>query len=162
MPPSDDNRLIYWFFLIKDEWLPSQRRRLGEWFTACRAEPSLIWQTPQVRYSVYGLGGLAAVLCVITLVHTITPPPPANARPRATTATFHVVCSEPECDHHFMVERKFSFKKFPLQCPKCQKQTGQSAMRCFSETCKGKYVLPKERDGKRYCSECSAAAPVAG
>ena len=68
MPPPDQNRLVAWFLLIKDEWLPSQKERLWAWCAAARAEPYLIWQTPQVRYGTILAGALAAILSIIWFV----------------------------------------------------------------------------------------------
>ena len=157
MPPPDRSRLIAWYLLIKDEWLPAQRQKLGEWWSAVREEPRLLWDTPQVVYGLIGLGGLVVILVAVSLLNAFTPPPPANARPEATTANFHVVCSRSECLHHFMIERNFGFDDFPVECPRCHHQTGQLALRCRSNTCGGRYVPTIEKDGQLHCRICDNA-----
>lgn len=156
MPLSERNRLVTWYLLVKDEWLPTQRRRLEEWWSAVRAEPRLAWETPQVRYGVFGLGIVAAVLVVASLFNALTLPPPAAARPEATTANFHVVCSNPTCGHHFLIVGKFGFDDFPVNCPRCNQKTGQRALRCKSSVCQGRYVPTVEKDGQLHCRICDA------
>ncbi|MHC4092136.1 MAG: hypothetical protein ACYSVY_18005 [Planctomycetota bacterium] len=162
MPPPERNRLITWYLLLKDEWLPAQRQRLADWSQAVREEPRLVWQTPQIRYTVYGLGGLAALWALLWALSLLQPAPPKGARPRANTANIHVVCSNPECKHHFVILRKFGFDNFPVACPRCEQEKGRRAMRCFSSTCDRKLVAPVESDSRLHCSECGAdlgAAP---
>ncbi|MFQ5490015.1 MAG: hypothetical protein ACE5GE_04770 [Phycisphaerae bacterium] len=154
MPRSNPNRLIEWYLLFKDEWLPAQHRHLADWWEAVKQEPQLAWATPAVRYGVYSAGALIVVLIVASAIESFTPPPPADAQPRATTATFHVVCSNPDCRQQFMIERKFGFSKFPVQCPTCQGKTGQRGLRCSSAQCRGKYVATRVEKGRLICTEC--------
>ena len=161
MPPSQNNRLIAFILLLKDEWLPAQRNRFNEWYFECRQEPILFWETPKVRYGTYALGGITALWIITWLIGSFDPVP-TDARPRATTAGYHVTCGRNDCGHHFLIDRKFGFDDFPVVCPQCHKETGQQSMRCLSSKCKGKYVLPAEREGKKVCRECGAAARVAG
>lgn len=156
MPPPQRSRLVEWVMLLKDEWLPSQRARLVAWYEAVRAEPVLIWQTPTIRYGVYGLGGLLAVWLLVWALSLLEPPAPAEVRARARTANFHVVCTNPDCGNHFMIAREFGFKKFPVECPQCHQRTGQRAMRCNSRACRGRFVAIIEIDGELRCRECGA------
>ena len=84
MPPPERNRLVTWYLLVKDEWLPAQRRRLEEWWSAVRAEPRLAWATPQVRYGVFGLGIVAAVLVMPCLCLRRPRPDPKPPPPTST------------------------------------------------------------------------------
>ncbi len=156
MPPPDRNRLTAWYLLIKDEWLPTQRHKFGEWWVAVREEPRLLWNTPQFVYSLIGLGVIIAIVVVAWLTDFVAPPPPSDARDKATTANFHVVCSQPECLHHFMIEREFGFDDFPVECPRCKQDTGQQGQRCRSNTCRGRYVPTIEKDGHIHCRICDA------
>jgi len=156
MPPRDRNRIVAWYLLLKDEWLPGQRQKLGEWARACREEPVLIWETPQVRWGVICVSGLLAVLLVVWFVGWMVPDLPASAKPQAKTANFHVVCTNPACKHHFLIERKFGFDHFPVVCPRCKEKTGQLGLRCHSEKCGGKYVAAVKRGDRLICTECGA------
>ncbi len=156
MPVPQRSRLVEWFVLVKDEWLPSQRARLVAWGEAVREEPYLICQTPAIRYGVYGLGSLLAVWVLVWTVSLLEPAPVKNARPRATTAAYDVVCTDPTCGHHFMINRKFGFKKFPVECSKCRQRTGQRARRCSSPACSGGFVAPTEVEDQLRCPECDA------
>ncbi len=154
MRPQEPNRWVAWYLLVKEEWLPARRRALREWWSAVRQEPRLAWQTPQVRYGAAILGVILLAVLATSLVDALALPPPANARPQATTANFHVVCSDPECGHHFLIERKFGFSRFPVECPKCHKPSGERAARCHSSTCGGRYVATAEKEEQRYCPRC--------
>lgn len=156
MPLPSRSRVSEWFVLLKDEWLPSQWARLVAWGGAVREEPYLIWQTPTIRYGVYALGCLLGVWVLVWAASLLEPAPVKDARPRAQTANFHVVCTNPECGHHFMIAREFGFKKFPVECPKCQQRTGQRATRCNSAACRGRFVATIEIDGELRCSQCGA------
>jgi len=156
MPPPPPNRFIAWYLLVKDEWWPSQRQRLGDWFAAVREEPVLIWQTPQIRYTVYGLGALAGVMVLVWGTSLLEPVVPQGVQPRTRTANFHVVCSNPDCSHQFVIIRKFRFDDFPVACPQCEQETGRRAVRCGSPTCRRRYVAPIESDGRLHCSACGA------
>lgn len=157
MPAPERNRLNTWYVLIKEEWLPAQVTRVKAWISAAREEPALVWQTPQVRYAVMGVGALVAVWILIFLFSLLEPPGAKNAQPRAKTATFHVVCGNRDCGHHFLIERKFGFDDFPVECPKCGQETARHAMRCHSEDCGGRYVIAQEEDGQLRCAECGAS-----
>ncbi len=153
MAQEDPNRLAELLLLLRAQ-LPAVRHRFDEWFSAVREEPALIWETPAVRYAVYATGGLVLAWLTLWGAELISSPPPDNARPAATTADFHVVCADAACAHHFGMRRKFGFRKFPVDCPKCQKQTGVMARRCDSQNCRERWVAPLEEDGKTYCSVC--------
>lgn len=154
MPAPQRSRIVEWFALVKDEWLPAQRANLTAWGEAVREEPQLIWQTPAIRYGVYGTASLLAVLILVWTVNLLEPAPVKGARPRAKTAAYDVVCSEPSCGHHFMIDRKFGFKRFPVECSKCRQRTGQRARRCNSPACSGGFVVPIEVDDQLRCPEC--------
>lgn len=156
MPPRDRNRLVSWYLLLKDEWLPAQRQRLGEWAQACREEPTLIWQTPQVRWTVIAAVGLTAILVAAWFIEWVAPGAPPSAGPLAKTATFHVVCTNPDCKQHFLIERRFNFDGFPVLCPRCHNKTAQRALRCSSAQCGGRHVAVAERGGRFICTECGA------
>lgn len=131
------------------------RHEFNEWFNAAKQEPSLIWQTPAVRYGVYLIGGAMALLAAKTAIGLLQPSP-KEVVPRATTANFQVICTNQGCWHHFMIERKYRFKGFPVECPKCHQASGQQAMRCDSDTCRGRLVPTTVADGRIRCVQCAA------
>lgn len=155
MPPPPQSRLIAWYLLLKDEWVPAQWRNLSAWGQAAREEPRLIWETPQVRYVAYGVGAIVGVGVLVWLTGTLDTTP-KSAQPRAKTADFHVICLEGDCGYHFLVNRKFGFDRFPVACPHCQERTGHRAQRCHSPACAGKYVAPIESEGELTCASCGA------
>ncbi|HUU83172.1 MAG TPA: hypothetical protein VM243_06670 [Phycisphaerae bacterium] len=156
MPSPQRSRFVEWFVLLRDEWLPSQRERITAWYEVVREEPFLIWHTPAIRYGVYALGCLLAVWLLVWAASLLEPAPAKDAGPRARTANFHVVCSDPECGHHFMIAREFGFKKFPVKCPKCGEKTGQRGVRCNSPACRGRFVTTTTIDGELRCNQCGA------
>ena len=153
MAREDPNRFAEWVVLLREQ-VPVVRRHLAAWAKACREEPRLIWQTSAVRYATYCLAGLIVVWGVLGVADIVAPPRPAAARPEATTADYHVICSNPECGYHFVVRRRFGFKKFPVRCPKCEQKTGEQARRCNSKTCQGRWVAPVRIDGVMVCPRC--------
>jgi hypothetical protein len=88
------------------------------------------------------------------LIGLMAPAVPEGAQPEAKTADFHVVCTNPDCGHHFLIHEKFGFHRFPVVCPACGQKTGAEARRCFSETCRGRWVAPREVNGKLQCPVC--------
>lgn len=127
------------------------RQRFVDWLDVVRAEPALIWQTPTVRYVVYGFVGLFVVMVATWL---FTPAPPEGAKPEARTADFHVVCGNVRCEHHFVIRREFGFRKFPVPCPQCDQKTGMEARLCNSKTCRARWVVPERIDGGWRCPAC--------
>jgi hypothetical protein len=126
---------------------------------AVKEEPRLFWDTTAVRYTAYGVGGLLSVWLVSWLATSLAPPRPADAKPEATTADFHVICTHPDCGEHFVIHRKFGFNRYPVECPKCRRQTGMAARLCSSSVCQGKWVVPREVDGRQRCPLCNEPFP---
>lgn len=142
MPVEKDPKLGMYIDALK-AWLPSVRLRAAEWVEACREEPALIWQTPAVRYLVYTCGGMVALWIVLALIGSMAP---KDVVPRARTADFHVVCTNPSCGKHFVINRKFGFDDFPVDCPRCQQRTGEQAVRCTGGPRDGAWVPAKLND----------------
>lgn len=155
MAQEHPKRLVEWFHLLRGQ-VPVVRQRYGDWLAAVREEPALIWQTTAVRYAAYGLGAAVLLWGATRVAGTLAPP--ATARPQAKTADFHVVCTGLDCRHHFVIHRKFGYRKFPVDCPKCQNKTGAQARRCNSATCRGRWVPLERQDGKLYCPVCGAGS----
>jgi hypothetical protein len=153
MAQQKPNRIAEWILLLRQNY-PVARQHLAEWVVACREQPRLFWETTAVRYAACLVGGLVGVWLISTLVGWFVPPPPPTARPAATTADYHVICTNPRCDSHFVIHRKFGFRGFPVECPRCRQQTGVSARRCLSEQCRGQWVAPVQSHGKLKCPEC--------
>lgn len=153
MAQESPNRMVEWLLLVRQQ-VPEVRRRLQEWVDACREQPQLIWATPAVRYLTYGVGAVIATEIVVILVGWFSIPLPASARPAATTADFHVVCINPDCGAHFLVNRKFGYHGFPVTCPTCHQVTGMQARQCNSPTCGGRWVAPERREGRLQCPRC--------
>ena len=155
MAQERPNRLVEWLLLARRQ-LPVMREHFDLWLEAVREEPRLIWETQAVRYAVYGVSGLVLVWGVTSIAGWVAPPPPPSARPAATTADFHVVCSDTACAHHFVMNRPFGFSKFPVECPQCKRITGVSARRCNSTTCGGNWVAPRRSEVGLQCPICGA------
>ncbi|NOT00034.1 MAG: hypothetical protein HOP29_05355 [Phycisphaerales bacterium] len=129
------------------------RHQFNEWINAAKQEPALIWQTPAVRYAVYIVASVIGILVIRTTIGLIQPSP-KEVVPRATTANFQVICTNQGCWHHFMIERKYRFTGFPVECPTCHQISGQQAMRCDSTTCRGRLVPSTVVDGRIRCVQC--------
>lgn len=153
MAQEDPNRFTEWLWLIRKNW-PVAREHFDEWVDAVREEPILLWETKAIRYSVYGMGFIFVIWLAVLGVEMITPPLPDDAKPAAVTADFHVVCRDLECNLHFVIHREMNYKKFPIDCPQCQRNTGEKAWRCNSADCAGRWVAPYKQDGGLYCPEC--------
>jgi len=153
MAQENPNRLAEWVELARAQ-VPVLRKRLEEWLAAVREEPAVLWEATAVRYTVYGLGAVMLAWLALWLARGLAPPPPASAKPEATTADFHVVCVNQKCGHHFVINRAFGFHKFPVECPACRGKTGMEGRRCFSSTCQGRWIAPQEKDGGLYCPVC--------
>ncbi len=153
MAQEKPNWLAEWLLIARGQ-LPVVRRRLEEWLATVRDQPTLIWDTVAVRCAVYGLGAVVVLWGAQTAITMLTPPATALAGPEATTADFHVVCSDVECGHHFVVHRKFGFRKFPLECTGCRQKTGTQARRCNSTRCNGRWVAPSKTEESLSCPRC--------
>ena len=153
MAQEPPKRIVEWYLLARAR-APEVRRLAAEWLSQVLEEPRLLWETPTLRYLVYGSGGLLAVWLFVGLVNMFQPANQA-ARPAATTADYHVICADPECGRHFQINRKFGFRAFPVQCPACRGETGRAARRCSSPTCKGAWVVPVDDGGARGCPRCA-------
>lgn len=151
MPVQKESKIAEWIAALREGW-PGVRVRFDEWKDTVRENPALIWATPAVRYPVYGIGALLAVWALTWAVGQLQPP---EAVPPAETADFHVLCTNPECGHHFVINEEFDFDDFPVVCPKCKKKTGQRAVRCASQTCRGRWVVPEKRGDEYYCPYCA-------
>lgn len=153
MAQEKPNRLVEWLQLLREQ-VPVVREHIGAWASAVREEPILIWHTPVVRYGVYVVG-VAVLLCGASLLAgSLVPRPPQSARPEATTADFHVVCMNPDCGFHFVINREFGFREFPVVCPRCKEKTGEKARRCNSDKCQGRWVVPSILNRESHCPIC--------
>ncbi|MEK6674498.1 MAG: hypothetical protein AABZ47_02460 [Planctomycetota bacterium] len=135
---------------------PVARDHFLNWFDAVRENPRLIWETPAIRYTTYGLCLILLGWSLSAFATWVSPPLPTGAKNVAVTADFHVLCTNPNCELHFVINRPFGFHKFPVECPKCHQPTGHSARRCFSENCKGQWIAPIEENGKLTCPHCGS------
>ena len=155
MAQEDPNRLIEWLGVLRKA-APRVKQSAEAWVAQMREEPHLIWETPAVRYVVYGVAGLILVLGVRMATEMLTPARSALAKPAATTGDFHVVCTDPTCGHHFVIHRAFGFSKFPVKCPNCERDRGASARKCSSSTCRGRWVAPVHEENGLACPTCGA------
>ena len=113
MAQEKPSRLADWVVAIRHH-APTVQRRAQDWLRACMQEPRLIWEAAAIRYATYLAAGLLLVWLARWTVELLTPPPPPNARPRATTADLHVVCVNHDCNAHFVDNREFGFSDFPV------------------------------------------------
>lgn len=153
MAQEDPNRLREWFEVARTQ-APVLRRHLADFAAEARENPALLWKNRAVRYSAYGTGGLILIWVVGSVVSFFAPAPPASAKPLATSADFHVVCTRPDCGSHFVIHRDFGFHEFPVPCPKCSGETGMPARRCNSPTCRGRWVSPRAEGEHVFCPVC--------
>lgn len=153
MAQERPSRLAEWLLLFRKQ-VPVVREHFALWLSAVREEPRLLWETLAIRCTVYGLSGLLLLWLATTVTGWLTPPPPPSARPAATSGDFHVVCSDPQCGHHFVIHRRFGFDDFPIKCPKCNRETGASARRCNSSSCGGRWVAPVPTEHGLKCPSC--------
>jgi hypothetical protein len=127
VPVEKESRFSLWIGAFR-EWAPTVRPRLTDWWHRVREEPALFFQTSNVRYAACGAAALMAILMIGWFAGALTPPAPKGAGKPSQMAQFHVICDDPACGHHFVIQRKFSFNKFPIECPKCGKKTGCRAV----------------------------------
>ena len=153
MPAPHHNRWAETWEALKES-ASASRHGLRRWCDEARVEPTLIWQTPAVRYVAYALGGLVTFLALSSAIGMLQLPVPEHVQPRAKTAHFQVICSNPACGKYFLIERKFRFSKFPVSCAYCRELAGHRALRCSSDKCLGAMAIVVEEDGKTYCSQC--------
>ncbi len=153
MPAPGRNRWSEWWEIARERH-EAVRVGFNNWFEACREEPTLIWQTPAVRYTTYVVGLLIAALMVRAVIEAIQPIPTDAMTPRADTAHFDVICTNPDCGRHFIIDRKFGYDNFPVRCPYCNQESGRHALRCNSDRCRGRLVPTIESDGEYRCPIC--------
>lgn len=158
MAQEKPNPLTEWLHAAQTQ-VPILRNRAAIWLAGAREDPALIWNTPVIRYGVYGLVAVVTLVSVQTGIGMFSAPAPADAGPTATSADFHVVCSDQACDAQFVVHRKFGFDRFPVECVKCKKATGLSSRRCHSSTCRGRWVAPKKQGKTKACPHCASIFP---
>ena len=155
MAQERPNRLAEWLMLVRKQ-TPIVRERIAAWFEAVREEPRMAWETSAVRYAVYALVGGVLIWLATSVSGWLAPPLPPSARSAATTADFHVICSDAHCGYHFVIHRQFGFHKFPVECPKCKRETGVAARQCNSSSCGGRWVAPVQTDQGVKCPLCGA------
>lgn len=158
MAQEDRSWLVEWLEAARSQ-VPVIRLHVKEWFATVGEDPNLIWETAAVRYTVYGLGGVVLMWLASAVPGMFTPPLPPSARAEATTADYHVVCVNPQCDNHFVIHREFGYSGFPVDCAKCGEHTGKPARRCSSGTCRGRWVVPIQSDTSLTCPHCGESFP---
>jgi hypothetical protein len=139
MPVEKESKTSQWISALR-EWLPTVGPRLKEWWEVVRENPRLIWETTNVRWAALAVAVLVSLFMVRGCVTAIIP---ASRGEPAETALFHVTCTNPGCHHHFVIEREFGFDDFPVQCPKCGKETGVHAV--LKPGAGGGRWVPRER-----------------
>jgi hypothetical protein len=148
-----------WWEAIRQH-APTLRDQAADAVDRARENPAGLWQIPVVRYGTYGLGVILLIWFASAVASWIAPPASSDKVPeRATTADYHVLCTNPECGQHFVINRKFGFHRFPVPCPSCQQKTGEQAWMCNSPSCAGRWVVPIESDGEMICPECGQPFP---
>ncbi len=136
------------------EWLPGVKPRTLEWWDAVRAEPGQIWASMAFRCGCLIAGGIVLLVIATTIAGWGEAGTPSAHGPASRTANFDVLCADSTCGQHFVINRKFSFHKFPVECIKCKQPTGQRGRRCSSITCSGKLTIPVESDLGPICKQC--------
>lgn len=158
MAQEKPNRLSEWLTLARQN-VPVAKQQIRDWWAEVKDEPGQAWDNYLVRYPVYAVGGMLLIWLTTAAVNLFTPPLPPSARATATTADFHVICTDTTCNQHFMINRPFGFDDFPVTCPRCRKITGEAARPCYSKDCNGRWVAPVRGDDGLKCPHCAALLP---
>lgn len=158
MAQEDPNRLAEWLAVVRVQ-VPVVRQRLADYGATVREDPGVLWRTPAVRYATYLIAGLVLVWGVRGATAMLGPPVSTAPKPAATTADFHVKCSDVSCAHHFVIHREFGFDEFPVECPKCGQASGGRARKCMSKTCGGQWVAPRDDGSTSSCPTCARRFP---
>ena len=153
MAQEDPNRLVEWFEAARERW-PEVRQSIVDWIEDVRSEPQLLLESRTVRMTAAGIALVVAALLLSWMARSCSPIPPGATEVVAETADFHVVCRHEDCAYHFVVHRDFGFHRFPVGCPRCDRLTGERARRCFSASCRGRWVPPEQDDEERFCPRC--------
>ncbi len=154
MPRVDEESKFAKVVVAFREWLPTVKPYLAERYAPVRETPGLLWRLPEVRYTALALGVLVALSIFQFAGGCLSFAPEGEVQPLATTGDFHVVCTNEQCKKHFVINRKFKFDDFPVECPTCKQDTGQRALRCRSKTCGGQLVPTEIRGGDYVCRQC--------
>lgn len=158
MAQEKPNRMAELVALLRKN-APIARDHAREWFGHVREDPQILWGTPVIRYTAYGLGALVLSWVLVFVIRVFTPPAPPGAKDPAVTADYHVVCSDPACEYNFVLTREFGFDRFPVTCDRCKKETGMPGRRCHSSKCQGRWVAPLTNEGRQVCPHCGAIFP---
>ena len=142
-----------WLHVARANW-PVYRQQLADWWAEVREDPQLILGAPWLRYVGYVVGGIVLLLVGRGLLAWIGPPPSDSAERRVQHVDYHVICTNPDCGHHFVLRREKGYGRWPATCPACEQRTGEEALRCNSPACQGRWVLPIEEDGRLICPHC--------
>lgn len=155
MAQEDPNRLAEWLVAARQRW-PEFRKAAVDYCRQVRDEPHLLLETRWFRLTVVGGGLIVAAWCMALMARACSPVPPGATEVVAESADFHVVCSHIDCRHHFVVHRDFGFRRFPVPCPRCERESGARARQCHSATCRGRWVAPERDEGGIACPLCGA------
>ena len=153
MPVSKPSKLQELMVGLR-EWLPGVKPRAIEWWETIREEPGQLWASLAFRCVCLVAGGIVVLWISTAIVSWVARGPQSAHGPAARTANFDVLCSDADCAHRFVINRKFSFHKFPVTCIKCKQETGQRGRRCASNTCSGKLAIALESDLGPICNQC--------
>ncbi len=155
MPRVDEEGKLAKAVVAFREWLPTVKPSLQERYAFVRDTPGLVWRLPEVRYPLIALGGLLTILLLRFALSLFNPVSQEQFTPLATTGDFHVICTNQQCRKRFVINRKFKFDDFPVDCPACKQETGRRALRCRSKTCRGQLVPTAIRGGDYVCQRCN-------
>lgn len=153
MPAPQRNPWKDWAEVAKERTAIA-KDQFRQWCKNVREEPGLFWATDSVRYATYTLGLVTAAWMLQFGVSLLQPVRAKDSTPRASTAFFDVVCTNPACGKLFKIERKFRFRSFPVVCAYCRQTTGQRALRCPSTACRGRFVPVVDKDERFLCASC--------
>ena len=155
MPRVDEESKLAKVIVAFREWLPTVKPYLQERYAFVRDTPGLVWRLPEVKYPLIALGGLLVVGLLRFVIGFLSPVPGDSFKPQATTGDFQVVCTNEQCKKRFVINRKFKFDDFPVECPACKQHTGRRALRCHSKACRGQLVPTEIRSGDYVCRQCN-------
>lgn len=127
-----------------------------QWRSDVREDPSLLWRSAVIRIPAWIIIGLALYFGLRGLLGGIFSGP-TDVGDSTPLATLYVVCTNPDCAHHFQTRRPIDFADWPIACPVCNQMTVQRARLC--PKCRH-WVAIAPGDGSGSCPHCAAVNPV--
>jgi len=129
----------------------------SQWKADVREDPSLLWRTPAIRWSLIVLLAIGAVVTSIYVTQSLTPAAGEGWEAATRTATIYVACTDPACRRSHAAQVPMSFRDWPMKCDFCGGERVYRATLC--PRCRGWFATAPGESTE--CPLCAAAAPTA-